>query len=112
MYNRYINQSQNNFDELFEPVVSEQQAVSGTPNAAQHFFGTGFGEPKQPAEPEEKGIAAKLKGLLGGSIKMPEINADTILLVVLAYFLIADNDKEEKISDNLLIVAALLILGF
>jgi hypothetical protein len=51
-----------------------------------------------------------LKGLLGGGIKLPEFNTDTILLLVLVYFLVADDS--ENISDTLLIIGVLLLLGF
>lgn len=51
-----------------------------------------------------------LKGLFGGNIKLPEFDADTILLLVLVYFLVADDT--ENISDTLLIIGVLLLLGF
>ena len=51
-----------------------------------------------------------LKGLFGGYIKLPEFDADTILLLVLVYFLVADDT--ENISDTLLIIGVLLLLGF
>ena len=41
---------------------------------------------------------------------MPEFDADTILLLVLVYFLVADDN--ENISDTLLIIGVLLLLGF
>ena len=51
-----------------------------------------------------------LKGLFGANIKLPEFDADTILLLVLVYFLVADDT--ENISDTLLIIGVLLLLGF
>ena len=51
-----------------------------------------------------------LKGLFGENIKLPEFDADTILLLVLGYFLVADDT--ENISDTLLIIGVLLLLGF
>ena len=51
-----------------------------------------------------------LKGLFGGIFKLPEFDADTILLLVLVYFLVADDT--ENISDTLLIIGVLLLLGF
>ena len=51
-----------------------------------------------------------LKGLFGGNIKLPEFDADTVLLLVLVYFLVADDT--ENISDTLLIIGVLLLLGF
>ena len=50
------------------------------------------------------------KGLLGGNFRLPEFDADTILLLVLVYFLVADDT--ENISDTLLIIGVLLLLGF
>ncbi|MBO7275260.1 MAG: hypothetical protein J6V15_02685 [Clostridia bacterium] len=64
------------------------------------------------------------KGLFGSGIKLPEFDADTVLMLVLVYFLISDElspsskddgDDEQgknKISDTLLIIGALLLLGF
>lgn len=51
-----------------------------------------------------------LKGLFNGNIKLPEFDADTVLLLVLVYFLVADDS--ENISDTLLIIGVLLLLGF
>jgi hypothetical protein len=51
-----------------------------------------------------------LQSLFGGNIKLPEMNADTVLLLVLVYFLVAD--ESENISDTLLIIGVLLLLGF
>lgn len=51
-----------------------------------------------------------LKGLLSGNVKLPEFNTDTVLLLVLIYFLVADDS--ENISDTLLIIGVLLLLGF
>ena len=64
------------------------------------------------------------KGLFGSGIKLPEFDADTVLMLVLVYFLISDelspSSKEDgdteksknKISDTLLIIGALMLLGF
>ena len=99
----------------------------------------GFGEvprSEKPPEPQpyedvsnQSGSADKkpsgtAKGLFGSGIKLPEFDADTILMLVLVYFLISDelspsskddgdNEKSKnKISDTLLIIGALLLLGF
>lgn len=66
-------------------------------------------EPERPPEEKPRGLSA-LKGLLGSSLKLPEFNADTILLLVLVYFLVADDS--ENINDTLLIIGILLLLGF
>ena len=63
----------------------------------------------QPQSPPPKSPSG-LKGLFGGSIKLPEFDADTVLLLVLVYFLVAD--ETENISDTLLIIGVLLLLGF
>lgn len=61
-------------------------------------------------KPPSRGLGA-LKNLLGNNIKLPEFNTDTILLLVLVYFLVADSDDNSSISDTILIIAALFILG-
>ena len=51
----------------------------------------------------------------GHNMVLPELDSDTILLLVLVYFLLADTDENgEKynLADTLLIVGALLLLGF
>ena len=65
--------------------------------------------PLQPQETPRK-PPSSLKGLFGGNIKLPEFDADTVLLLVLVYFLVADDT--ENISDTLLIIGVLLLLGF
>ena len=50
-----------------------------------------------------------LKSILGDNIKLPEINSDTVMLLVLVYFLVADPD--DRVSDTILIIAALFLLG-
>ncbi len=72
-----------------------------------------FADVTAPAQemPKTKPRASNpLSGLFGGNIKLPEFDADTILLLVLVYFLIADDN--ENISDTLLIIGVLLLLGF
>ena len=76
-------------------------------------------DPAQKDRPRSDG-----KGLFGGGIKLPEFDADTILMLVLVYFLISDelspsstedgdrDSNKNKISDTLLIIGALLLLGF
>lgn len=55
--------------------------------------------------------ASGLRGLLGDNFKLPEIDADTILLLILVYFLVADEDNDH-FSDTLLIIGILLLIGF
>ena len=63
-----------------------------------------------PASQNRSKSSGGLKGLFGGNIKLPEFDADTLLLLVLVYFLVAD--ETENISDTLLIIGVLLLLGF
>lgn len=65
---------------------------------------------EEPAPPHRSKGLSGLKGLFGGNIKLPEFDADTVLLLVLVYFLVAD--ETENISDTLLIIGVLLLLGF
>lgn len=48
---------------------------------------------------------------MGDNIKLPEFDTDTILLLVLVYFLVSDGENDH-ISDTLLIIGILLLLGF
>lgn len=59
-------------------------------------------------EAREPSGASALKNIFG-SLKLPELNSDTILLLVLVYFLASDSD--DNVSDTVLIIAALLLLG-
>ena len=98
MYNRYMNSG--GFEDFFKP--AEAPAPQAVPEPAV---------PVEPAESKPKGLSAALKQLTGGTgLKLPEFDTDTILLLVLVYFLVADGD--DNISDTLLIIGALLLLGF
>lgn len=103
MYNRYIN------SDGFE-ILPPEDAIPGReetvpPQAEPLAEEAANAEETKPAQ---KGLGA-LKNLLGNNIKLPDFNADTILLLVLVYFLVADPD--DKISDTVLIIAALFLLG-
>lgn len=112
MYNRYIAGA---WPGEAPESAAQPQAAPPPPEAAAQPEQPAFTEvssaPEASASLEEKprGLGA-LKGLFGGNIKLPEFNADTILLLVLVYFLVADDS--ENISDTLLIVGVLLLLGF
>lgn len=89
----------------------------GSPHPAAQTSGQPIEEPTFadiPADAAASQYRAKsfggLKGLFGGNIKLPEFDADTLLLLVLVYFLVAD--ETENISDTLLIIGVLLLLGF
>ena len=82
---------------------------SETPAEEQPVFADVTAPPPHPQEPPRKNPSG-LKGLFGGNIKLPEFDADTVLLLVLVYFLVADDT--ENISDTLLIIGVLLLLGF
>jgi len=100
MYNRYMNSG--GFEDFFSP------SAAANPQPAPQ---TEIPEAPTP-DPESKlrGLNAALKNLTGGGIRLPELDADTLLLLVLVYFLVADNG--ENVSDTLLIIGALLLLGF
>ena len=104
MYNRYLNAE--GFEEYFEPLP--QQAPEPPPSQQQSAV-----PPPQPAEQPRRG---SLLGSLGDKLKLPTLDSDTILLLVLVYFLISDSDegedKKNNIVDTLLIVGALVLLGF
>lgn len=87
------------------------QSLSDSPET--HNFQATFSEvtaEQHDTKREQPKNQSMLKGLFGGNIKLPEFDADTILLLVLVYFLVADDT--ENISDTLLIIGVLLLLGF
>ena len=99
MYNRYINFSGP------QPQPPDDGFQFAEPETAPES------EPRPAAENTEhpRGGLGGLKNLLGSNLKLPDINGDTLLLLVLVYFLVADPD--DKISDTVLIIAALFLLG-
>ncbi|MBR2472852.1 MAG: hypothetical protein IKB44_02745 [Clostridia bacterium] len=108
MYNRYIN-----------PGFFEEQSPPPQASSKDEFFDPPSDNNSLDHEPEKN----KSKGLFGGAIKLPELNADTVLMLVLVYFLISDetspsskedgeNKSKNNITDTLLIIGALLLLGF
>lgn len=103
MYNRYV---PGGFD------LPPPEEVQPTPVQEAPAFADVSAEetPAEPAAPEKKGLVANIKSLFGNNIKLPDMNADTVLLLVLVYFLVADD--KENISDTLLIIGVLLLLGF
>lgn len=100
MYNRYINGS---FDDYFRP-------VDDAPMPLPQMECLAVDAPQPPAPPPKS--AGLLGGLLGG-LNLPEFNMDTVILLVLVYFLVTDEaEQDSDISDTLLIVGILLLLGF
>lgn len=99
MYNRYMNSG--GFEDFFKPVEAP------APPAAEPEVPV---EPVEPTENKPKGLSSVLKNLTGGGLKLPEFDTDTLLLLVLVYFLVADDDS--NLSDTLLIIGILLLLGF
>lgn len=55
--------------------------------------------------------ANSLRGIFSDGVKLPELDADTVILLILVYFLLGDDDSGH-ISDTLLIIGVLLLLGF
>lgn len=119
MYNRYISGAWPDPPEPSAAPVRPEAAKGPEPapfpadNGAGDSGSAPVFEPMEntalPAESGSKGLGG-LKSLFGGNIKLPEFNADTILLLVMVYFLVSDDS--ENISDTLLIVGVLLLLGF
>lgn len=106
MYNRYLNA--NGFDEYFTPIENDVPLAEPVRYAAP---------PPTPsaAEPvKSRGFLGGLLGNLGDKIKLPDFDGDTILLLALVYFLVIDKDGDDEggITNTLLIVGALLLLGF
>ena len=110
MYNRYINAD--GFTPRPDPMA---QNVRQAPDEAGAHMGQTpppagaqtAGEP-QTGEERPRGLAG-LRNLLGSSLKLPDLNSDTLLLLAMVYFLVAD--PEDKISDTVLIIAALFLMG-
>lgn len=59
----------------------------------------------------ESRSANSLRGIFSDGVKLPELDADTVILLILVYFLLGDDDSGH-ISDTLLIIGVLLLLGF
>ena len=108
MYNRYINAD--GFTQRPDPAVwnTGQPQEQNRPRSGPAPAGA---EPA--AEPQDNGERprglAGLRNLLGSSLKLPDLNSDTLLLLAMVYFLVAD--PEDKISDTVLIIAALFLMG-
>ena len=92
LYNRYINT--NDF------VPPEPEAA-----CADNRTQTDSSRPSR----QPNGSSSPLRDLLGGTLKLPEFNSDTLILLVIVYFLVAEAD--DKLSDTVLIIAALFLLG-
>ena len=102
LYNRYIPGAWPEPD-ASPPQQEEQPAFSEGPEFAD--------VPTEPVfPPNSAGRRPKTGGLFGGAIKLPELDSDTILLLILVYFLVEDGS--ENISDTILIIGILLLLGF
>ena len=99
MYDRYF---QGDGFEAFFPQAAHLSPPSPAPESS-------------PAPENPPSRKSGLLGNLGQHLKLPELDSDTILLLVLVYFLLSDTDENgEKYNtaDTLLIVGALLLLGF
>lgn len=99
MYNRYINAD--GFTPRPDPMAQNARQAPDEAGAQT------AGEP-QTGEERPRGLAG-LRNLLGSSLKLPDLNSDTLLLLAMVYFLVAD--PEDKISDTVLIIAALFLMG-
>lgn len=109
MFNRYFSAAWPEKTEI-EATFADQSLSDFPENQSfQTNFSEVADEQHDPKRDQTKNQSI-LKGLFGGNIKLPEFDADTILLLVLVYFLVADDT--ENISDTLLIIGVLLLLGF
>ena len=104
IYNRYFSpEPETSSDKTCSTNSENETNLSGSNDI--HFEDVSFQEPHK----EQK--SGGLRGLLGDNFKLPEFDADTILVLVLVYFLVFDGENDH-ISDTLLIVGMLLLLGF
>lgn len=106
LYNRYISGAWPDASQNM-PASSPAQQTS---SADTIFADLSAAEQAPPKQPERSRNPSVLKGLFGGNFRLPEFDADTNLLLVLVYFLVADDT--ENISDTILIIGVLLLLGF
>lgn len=105
MYNRYLKTG--GFEEFLKAAENGgAECASPSPHGENEPRRQSGAEANAKNQPQQSG---GLKSLLGG-LKLPELNSDTLLLLMLVYFLIAD--EGESISDTLLIIGVLLLLGF
>ena len=113
MYNRYINAD--GFTQRPDPAAwnTGQPQDQNSPRSGPAPAGTEPAGTEPAAEPQNNGERprglAGLRNLLGSSLKLPDLNSDTLLLLAMVYFLVAD--PEDKISDTVLIIAALFLMG-
>ncbi|MGM9639677.1 MAG: hypothetical protein ACI3XT_08830 [Butyricicoccaceae bacterium] len=108
MYNRYINAD--GFTQRPDPAdwnTGQPQDQNGPRSGPAPAGAEPSAEPQGYGE-RPRGLAG-LRNLLGSSLKLPDLNSDTLLLLAMVYFLVAD--PEDKISDTVLIIAALFLMG-
>jgi hypothetical protein len=105
MYNRYI---QGGFDGYFGPPPPPPPPFA----PVDGFHGPPPHGPPHHHHPHHEPPPPPPGGLLGalGGIKLPELDGETIMLLALVYFLISE--EGENVSDTLLIIGVLLMLGF
>ena len=108
LYNRYVSGAWPESAPETHITSSQYIAADAIHNAPAYTDLSQIDEASHPTTERTK--SSTLKGLFGGNIKLPEFDADIILLLVLVYFLVADDT--ENISDTLLIIGVLLLLGF
>ena len=111
MFNRYMNAE--DFDGLLKQAPDGD---SGQNAGEAQSFESVSGADKQNEQPKKP-----LKGLFGGKLSLPEFDPDTVLLLILVYFLISDekskdgedekHEPSKNITETLLIIGALLLLG-
>lgn len=105
IYNRYFS-SESDISSVRADLTNAVVEPAPTNANAIQFEDVSSEEPHK-----EQTRSGGLRGLFGDNFKLPELDADTILLLVLVYFLVSDGDSDH-ISDTLLIIGMLLLLGF
>ncbi|MDP4109257.1 MAG: hypothetical protein Q8878_04435 [Bacillota bacterium] len=113
MYNRYMSSG---FDELFTTVNEPSETIEEpTPLPAPKPAAIPVSATAEPAAPPKGG---GLSSILD-KINMPKLDMDTIIILLIVFFLLLDTTSDKGIgdilgenSDLLLIVGLLLIMGF
>lgn len=102
MYERYKNASA--YQDFFE--TSDFRPVPSSARPAPQRQ-----PPHRAPPPAERQKSNALSGLFE-NIKLPEFNADTLILLLMVFFLLGEDDDNFNIGEMLIIVAILLLLGF
>lgn len=98
MYNRYLTEN-NQYIEEIDPVPESEPHRADRPQPTD--------PPEHGASSSGGGLLSSLLGKLEGKIHLPQLNMETLVLLVVLYFLLDESDDTEM----WIIVAVLLVLG-